>query len=62
MDGADYASNDIETHKNAKIQQIRRQATPIVFTGFCRFCGDEIEKGGFCDTQCRHKFNLKQRG
>lgn len=62
MDSVDHANNDLEVIKSAKIHTIRRKASEPVFTGYCKFCGDIIEEGGFCDPNCRHKFQLKSRG
>lgn len=62
MDGADYASKDQEIHTNAAITRIRKHANAPLNYKHCRFCGDEINEGGFCDTTCQRKFELKQRG
>ena len=62
MDSVDHANNDLEVIKNARIQRIREKANAPVFTGHCKFCGDTIEEGGFCDPTCRRKFQLKSRG
>ena len=52
MDGADYASKDLEVHTTAAINRIRKQANAPLNYKNCRFCGDEIDEGGFCDTTC----------
>lgn len=62
MDGADYATKDTELHTNAAISRIRTHAKVPLNYKHCRFCGDEIDEGGFCDTTCQRKFELKQRG
>ena len=62
MDGADYALKDLEVHTTAAINRIRTQAKKPLNYKHCRFCGDEIDEGGFCDTTCQRKFELKQRG
>lgn len=62
MDGADYALKDTEIHTNAAILRVRAKAKAPLHYKHCRFCGDELDEGGFCDTTCQRKFELKQRG
>lgn len=62
MDIADHAEKDTELLLQMRIQSVRQknkmQPAP---TGVCRFCGDSIDEGGFCDPICRKKFELSQR-
>lgn len=63
MDHADIADGDTELILQSRITKIRQsaQAQRFNFTGKCRFCGDEVDEGGFCDTTCQRKFELKHR-
>ena len=56
----DDASNLESLHRDLAIKAIRekRKAT---YTGYCRYCNDTIELGGFCSAECRKSQELEDK-
>ena len=58
-DISDQATNRELQENEAFISAIRANAKPVIYTGFCLFCEDELpEPERFCDDFCRNKYEL----
>lgn len=54
MDNADRAQQHIEKHLARALNNLNR--THIPSTRKCLYCEEPVEKGRFCDAECRDEY------
>jgi len=60
-DFADDASAVTEMNLQVALQNAKGQARAHPFTGICRNCNNSVNKGAFCDTDCRDDYDKRSR-
>lgn len=64
MDIVDRTDKDSDILNNSKIKEISDKADQreIEETGYCLYCGEELEKGRrWCDAACRDAWEKERR-
>lgn len=57
----DAASEDEDWQREHLIAIARAKNKPIIETGHCIYCDESIQKGRFCDSECREDYELEQK-
>lgn len=52
-DFLDNASELEAMQREMAIKKVRDQVEKIKFTGYCRYCNEQISLGQFCSAECR---------
>lgn len=53
-DEVDIANSNVELQTQIAIDNIRKQIKPVVFTGYCQTCGEDVEHPRrWCNAECR---------
>lgn len=54
VDEVDIENNIVELQTQMTIDNIRKQIKPVVFTGYCQTCGEDVEHPRrWCNPECR---------
>lgn len=61
MDEIDRACEAEEWFRSQALDSCDVAASVLPFTGNCYNCAEVVFEGGFCDTDCRDDFQLREK-
>ena len=57
----DQATDQEMMDRDLAIKAARAQNQPMKFTGHCKYCEEHIDRGHFCNAECREDFEQMQK-
>jgi len=61
MDIADQAQQQSDLSLEIAISNLRKNEPSLLYTGSCHYCDALVEKGCFCDSDCRDDYEKQAK-